>query len=244
MLIALIADVHGNALALEACLEQAGRLNASRYVFLGDLVGYGAEPNQVIGLVRGLPNAVAVRGNHDHAVNVPSERMNAAATAAIQWTRRQLTDEAKAWLAALPLRIMDEDRLYVHASAHRPSSWPYVLGADDARLSLAATDAAATFVGHVHVPALYCTSQTGKLTAHNPVGNVALPLSPMRRWLAVIGSCGQPRDNNPAAAFATYDTETRSLTYRRAPYDAEAAAARVRAAGLPEVLAVRLLVGR
>ena len=244
MLIALIADVHGNALALDACLAQAQKLGVERYVFLGDLVGYGAEPNQVVNRVRGIGGTIAVLGNHDHAVTARGERMNAAATTAIIWTRRQLGEKAKTWLAALPLSVRDDDRLYVHASADHPRNWPYVLIGEEARASFAATDAAITFVGHVHVPALYCLSETAKLIAHQPPANVALPLSPQRRWLAVIGSCGQPRDSNPSAAFATYETTTRNLTYRRAPYDAEEACARIRAAGLPDVLAVRLLVGR
>jgi diadenosine tetraphosphatase ApaH/serine/threonine PP2A family protein phosphatase len=244
MLIALIADVHGNALALEACLAQARKLGAERFVFLGDLVGYGAEPNEVVQMVRGMPGAAALLGNHDQAVSVMGQRMNPAALAAIEWTRRQLSGDAKAWLASLPVSLREDDRLYVHASAARPLSWPYVLGGEEARASFAATDAAITFVGHVHVPALYCMSETAKLIVHRPLANVALPLGLQRRWLAVIGSCGQPRDNNPSAGFATYDTATRELCFRRAPYDAEAACARIRAAGLPDMLAVRLLVGR
>lgn len=244
MLIALIADVHSNLLALRACLSQASRLGVERCVFLGDLVGYGAEPNEVLHEMHSIVGAVLVRGNHDHAIGTPSKRMNAAATMAIDWTRRQLGAPDKEWLTGLPLSVRDDDRLYVHASADRPLSWPYVQNAEDARASLAATDATVTFVGHVHVPALYCVSEAAKLVAHKPASNVAMMLGPQRRWLAVIGSCGQPRDGNPAAAFATYDTARRELTYRRAPYDCEEACARIRAAGLPDVLAVRLLVGR
>lgn len=244
MLIALIADIHANLLALEACLAETRRLGVERHVFLGDIVGYGAEPREVIERLHGMPNAEFIRGNHDHAVIAPGERMNAAATTAIDWTRRALGDRAKEWLAGLPMSISDDDRLFVHASAAKPASWPYILNGEEARQSFYASDAAVTFVGHVHAPALYCISETAKLIAHKPVSNVTVPLSRSRRWLAVIGSCGQPRDSIPAAAFAVFDTERRELTFRRAAYDTEEACARIRAAGLPDVLAVRLLVGR
>jgi diadenosine tetraphosphatase ApaH/serine/threonine PP2A family protein phosphatase len=143
----------------------------------------------------------------------------------------------------LPMTCREDDRLYVHAEASSPGQWNYVESGKDARLSLVSTDAHITFCGHVHVPALFCLSETGKIVAHKPRSNVGVPLGERRRWLAVVGSAGQPRDGNPAAAFATYDTATRALTFRRAPYDAEAAAAKIRAAGLPEPLAARLLAG-
>ncbi|MBI2718122.1 MAG: metallophosphoesterase family protein [Rhizobiales bacterium] len=246
MLIALIADIHGNDLALEACLEQVERRGATRIVFLGDLVGYGAEPERVVRRVMDhmARGAVALKGNHDQAVNQPMAGMNDAAALAIAWTRRQLSPEAGAFLASLPLTAEADDCLFVHADASAPRSWRYVINAEDARLSFASTTARVTFCGHVHVPALFCLSPTGKLVYRRPTTNVGIVLSQQRRWLAVIGSAGQPRDDNPAAAFATYDTETRMLTFCRAPYDAAAAAAKIRAAGLPDWLAARLMVGR
>ena len=96
----------------------------------------------------------------------------------------------------------------------------------------------------MHVPAVYCLSATGKMTAHAPVQGVATPLLAQRKWLAVLGSAGQPRDGNPAASFAIYDTDARTLTYHRAPYDVESVSQRIRAMGLPESLAERLLRGR
>ena len=246
MLIALITDIHGNDLALGACLARAKELAAERMVFLGDFVGYGAEPEKVVRRVMELvgQGALALMGNHDEAIGRPSAGMNFLAALALQWTRQQLSPQAKAFLAGLPMSVREGDCLYVHAEARAPRAWTYVTGAEAARASFAATDARVTFCGHVHVPSLYCLSETAKIIAHKPVTNIAIPLSEQRRWLAVIGSAGQPRDGNPAAAFATYDTVSRALTFRRAPYDAEAAAAKIRAAGLPEQLAARLLVGR
>jgi len=246
MLIALIADVHANQLALQACLERVKNLAVDRLVFLGDLVGYGADPGEVINTVRSLQErgAIVIKGNHDHAVSDPREQMNKRARQAIDWTRERLSFADKAYLAGLPMRATQDDVLYVHAEASEPAAWHYVTGPVQARASLEATTAIYTFCGHVHVPALYCLSAAGKLIAHTPVSEVSVPVGSHRQWLAVIGSAGQPRDGNPAAAFATFDTNSKILTFRRVPYDVDAQVARVRRAGLPDVLAVRLLEGK
>ena len=245
MIIALLADIHANKLALEACLAQARALGAGQLVFLGDLAGYGPEPEAVVSSVRQLceRGAVAVMGNHDHAAIGGASRMNGDARCAITWTQSQLSPESHSFLSRLPMTVTDDDRLYVHADASNPANWNYVEGPDDARRSLTATASRVTFCGHTHQPAMYGISDTGKLVTHRPVTNVAVPLLARRRWLAVIGSAGQPRDGNPAAAFATYNTVSGMLTYRRASYDAETAALNIRASGLPDRLAERLLAG-
>ena len=246
MLIALIADIHANRLALDACLAKAKSLAASRFVFLGDLVGYGAEPEEVVASVMAMAEdgAAVVMGNHDQAAVAGTAAMNEAALRAIVWTAGQLSSKAKTFLAGLPMTATDGDVLFVHADASAPQRWLYVRSSHEARRSLAATRASVTFCGHTHVPALFCSAPGGRMVVHRPITDAPIPLSSRRQWLAVIGSAGQPRDGNPAAAFATYETETRVLTHRRAPYDVEAAARRIRAAGLPEVLAARLLRGR
>lgn len=246
MRIALISDVHANLPALEACLAAVARLQASRLVFLGDFVGYGPDPEAVINRVRPLAEAgaIAVLGNHDMAVLKPTRDMNSAAAQAIAWTRQQLSETSKSFLAALPFEVRSGDALYVHADASDPSAWHYVTDAETARASLSGCDAMLTFCGHAHVPAVYCLSATGKMISHAPVQDVAVPLLAHRRWLAVVGSAGQPRDGNPAASFAVHDTSARSLTYHRAPYDVESVSQRIRALGLPDSLAARLLEGR
>lgn len=246
MLIGLIADVHANQLALQACLERVESLAVDRLVFLGDLVGYGPDPGEVINTVRPLQErgAIVIRGNHDLAVSDPREQMNDRARQVIDWTRERLSFEDKAWLAGLPMAATQDDILYVHADASDPAAWHYVTGPVEARTSLEATTAIYTFCGHVHVPALFCLSAAGKLIAHTPISEVSVPVGSHRHWLAVIGSAGQPRDGNPAAAFATFDTNSKILTFRRVPYDVDAQVARVRRAGLPDVMAVRLLVGK
>lgn len=246
MRIALISDIHANLPALEACLAAAERLETGRLAFLGDFVGYGPDPEAVINRVRPLveADAIAVLGNHDLAVLKPSKDMNATAAQALAWTRTQLSEASKSFLAALPFEVRSEDILFVHSDASDPAAWHYVTDAESARASLTGCAATVTFCGHVHVPALYCLSATGKMTAHVPMQEVATPLPAHRKWLAVLGSAGQPRDGNPAASFAVYDTGDRTLTYHRAPYDVESVSQRIRALGLPDSLADRLLKGR
>jgi len=243
--IALFADIHANRPAFAACLAQARDLGAQRTVLLGDYVGYGADPEWTVTTVRDLVDqgAAAVRGNHDSAVGNPNERLNHAAQVAIEWTRGELGRPERQFLDALPLALREDERLYVHADASSPESWRYVTDALDAARSMDATSARVTFCGHVHVPMLYTMSATGKLTAFAPRTGAAIPLLPGRRWLAVLGSVGQPRDGNPAASFAMLDTARGELTYWRAAYDVEAAATRIRNNGLPLWLADRLSRG-
>ena len=246
MRIALISDIHANLPALEACLRAAERLEADKLAFLGDFVGYGPDPEAVIERVRPLTEAgaIAVLGNHDLAVLKPTKDMNATAAQAIAWTRTQVSEASKSFLAGLPFEVRSGDMLFVHSDASDPPAWHYVTDAETARASLTGCTATVTFCGHVHVPALYCLSATGKMIAHVPAQGVETPLLAQRKWLAVLGSAGQPRDGNPAASFAIYDTAARTLTYHRAPYDVESVSQRILEKGLPDSLAERLLRGR
>jgi diadenosine tetraphosphatase ApaH/serine/threonine PP2A family protein phosphatase len=246
MLTALLSDIHGNSEALDACLEHARDQGAEQYAFLGDYVGYGADPERVVSTVRHYvgQGAIAVLGNHDRAVSDTSISMNENARIAIEWTRAQLSSEARDFLARLPMTIEDGPRLYVHGEASAPTRFIYVTDPDAARRSLHATHAQTTFCGHVHVPAIYALSTTEKLTFFEPVPGIAIPLLKQRRWLAVLGAVGQPRDGHAAACYATFDDRASEITYHRVPYDVDAAAAKIRAAGLPHNLADRLSRGR
>jgi diadenosine tetraphosphatase ApaH/serine/threonine PP2A family protein phosphatase len=234
--IALLTDVHANLEALLACLEHADRAGASRCVFLGDLVGYGADPVAVLEIVRGLVErgGAAVLGNHDAAaLRGPDPRMNAEARAAIAWTHSRLTPAALAFLASLPLSREEDERLYVHANAWAPERWEYVTSAFEAGRSMRATRSRLTFCGHMHTPALYHLGADGRTGAFEPTPGAAIRLSPLRRWLAIPGSVGQSRDGNPAAAYALLDDATAAVTFQRVPYDVEAATRKIREAGLP-----------
>ena len=245
MLLALFSDIHANRQAFSACLEAARARGAQRLIFLGDFVGYGGDPEWTVDTAIRLiaDGAVAVRGNHDQAIGTPSETMNAEAQAAIEWTRDRLSAGQRRFLAGLPLALEEEDRLYVHSEASQPARWHYVQATPDAARSMIATSAHVTFCGHIHTPGLYSMSATAKMTSFVPVSGVPINLLKGRQWLAVLGSVGQPRDRNPAAAFALYDTAAREITYCRVPYDVEAAAQRIREQGLPLWLAERLFMG-
>lgn len=243
MKLALLADVHANREALVAVLAHAAAHGAERHAFLGDYVGYGADPGWVVDRVREhvAAGAVAVQGNHDAAVvRGPQPSMNPDARAVVTWTRGRLEAGQLAFLAALPLSQVEDDMLFVHANAWAPAEWAYLESRGQAVHSLQATDCRFTFCGHVHVPMLYHLASTGKAGDFKPSPGVAIPLSEHRRWLALPGSVGQPRDGDPAACYAIFDSAQHTLTFQRVPYDHAGAAAKVRAAGLPERVAERL----
>jgi diadenosine tetraphosphatase ApaH/serine/threonine PP2A family protein phosphatase len=246
MLIAVLTDLHANREAVAACLEHAERRQAQRYAFLGDLVGYGADPGWVVDTVMSYMErgALAVMGNHDAAVTQEHDQMHAEARQAIAWTREQLSPTQFSFLQGLPLTAEEHGCLFVHASAAAPSQWEYVMGTPQAARSMAATTCRITFCGHVHIPALYNLSSTGKVSLFAPNGDSSVPLGTQRHWLVIPGSVGQPRDGNPAACYALFNAVTNELTYYRVPYDCETAARKIVAAGLPTSFAQRLLVGR
>lgn len=245
-MIAILSDIHANREALSACLDHADRAGATRFVFLGDIVGYGADPAWCLRTVmdRIAHGAVAILGNHDQAVFARGTRMNGRAAAAIDWTRAQLSPDAAGFLRTLPVEHVEGDVLFVHADASAPEEWRYVLGAEEARRSLDASPARVTVCGHVHVPRLFGLTATDKCTAFSPAPGVPVPLPRPRRWLAVMGAVGQPRDGDPAACYGLLDPAAAELRWMRVPYDVEMPAAKIRGAGLPESLADRLFLGR
>jgi diadenosine tetraphosphatase ApaH/serine/threonine PP2A family protein phosphatase len=240
--IALLADVHANLEALRACLAHARENGAQRHAFLGDLVGYGADPVAVLDIVAEhvAAGAIAVMGNHDEAVEATRSFLNESAAAAIRWTRGQLRPEHREFLRKLPLQVKEGDACFVHASAAAPSRWDYVDSPAAAQASVRAAEAPYTFSGHVHDQVLFTGGADERMVAFRPRAGVTIPIAVHRRWLVLAGSVGQPRDGNPAAAYAVVDLARRTLTFHRVPYDTSATARKVRAAGLPESLAYRL----
>jgi diadenosine tetraphosphatase ApaH/serine/threonine PP2A family protein phosphatase len=245
MWIGLFSDIHANREALEASLAHARHAGISRFIFLGDYVGYGADPAFAVDTVMREveAGAVALLGNHDAAISTGTGGMNHIAAEAIDWTRPRLDSTQSEFLTRLPLTFEDGNHLFVHASANAPGRWEYITSIESASRSFLATRAQATFCGHVHVPELFHLSPTGKLAGFQPVQAVEIPLLAQRRWIAVIGSVGQPRDYNPAACYGALDTERNILVYVRVPYDNETAARKVRDAGLPLLLSSRLIEG-
>jgi len=245
LIIALLSDIHGNLEALEACLRHATNTGAERYAFLGDLVGYGADPQSVVDIVASYAarGAVVVKGNHDEAMVKTPRYMNESVRAVIDWTRGALSSDAKAFLAGMPLCVREEQMCFVHASAAAPERWDYVDSPAAAQRSVEAASTAYTFSGHVHDQELYTRGAVGKMIVFRPAHGRPIPIGRHRPWLALVGSVGQPRDNNPAAAYAQFDTKEEKITFRRVPYDHFAAAQKIRAAGLPESIAYRVEKG-
>jgi diadenosine tetraphosphatase ApaH/serine/threonine PP2A family protein phosphatase len=245
VVIALLSDIHANIEALNACLKHAGENGAGRFAFLGDLVGYGADPQEVVAAVARhvAQGAIAVKGNHDEAIETRAGYMNQSTKHSIEWTRDTLSAEHKAFLSSLPLVTFEGATCFVHASAAAPARWDYVDTPDAARRSADAAQATHTFSGHVHEQALYFEGSKGKWSAFQPTPGNPVPVPGHRRWLALVGSVGQPRDGRPAAAYTLFDAERERITFHRVPYDHLAAARKIRAAGLPETHAYRVEKG-
>ena len=242
-MLALLADIHSNLEALDACLAHAREAGARDFALLGDLVGYGADPAGVIDRAMALAaaGAVVVKGNHDEAVGGSTADLNDSARAAIEWTRGHLDAPRKHFLDALPLCEHRNDVCFVHASADRPARWDYVDGRTAARRSIEASGAAYTFCGHVHDQRLYFALDD-RMGEFRPTPGTRVPVPRVRRWLAIAGSVGQPRDGDPRAAYALLD-DREGLTFHRVPYDHHAAADKIERSGLPASLAYRVRRG-
>jgi predicted phosphodiesterase len=241
MRVLVISDIHANLTALEAVLGEAGECEA--VWCLGDLVGYGPDPNECIERVRNLPNLQCVVGNHDAAAlrQIDAETFNPEARLAIMWTQKALTEESKAFLNGLPEKIQAADVTITHGSPRHPV-WEYLLDARTATLNFDYFDTSLCFVGHTHLPVIYALQDEHSLALLSiPEPNQALTLP--GRAIVNPGSVGQPRDRDPRASFAVYDTESNIWDYRRAAYDIPAVQERMLKAGLPERHIHRLAAG-
>ena len=246
--IGLFADLHSNLEAFEACMARAEELGVTRMVFLGDLVGYNADPAAIIDRISDLvasKKAIAILGNHDEAVFKDSrDQMNSSANAAIEWTKSQLNNTQVDFLKNLPLIIQEDKICFVHASAYHPANWNYITDSMSAWRCVQGSGKTYTFVGHAHEQALFYQSAVGKLIRFAPHPGDEIPVLQHRQWVGVVGSLGQPRDGNPEACFAIFEPNSEVLTFHRTPYDHFTAAEKVRRAGLPEDLANRLITGK
>lgn len=246
MKLAILTDIHANQEAFEAVIEDALGRGVERFVLLGDLVGYGPDPEWCCTRAEAMvaEGAIAVQGNHDAAAAGAAEPMSPLASAAMAWTKARLSAEHRAFLGALPLTAGLDDLLFAHASASDPGAFSYVTSDTRAAPSFAASEARVIFCGHTHVPLLASADQRGMVREQAFKPGLPIPLLRSRRWLAVVGAVGQPRDGVAQAGWAMLDTGANELTFRHTPYDTGLVAAKVRAAGLPEALALRLLKGR
>lgn len=241
MRVLVFSDVHANLTALEQILTDAGDYDA--VWCLGDVVGYGPDPNECIECIRNLPNLTCILGNHDAAVLelIGVGAFNQEAGNVIRWTREALTANSLSFLSSLPERAVFGDVTLVHGSPRQPV-WEYLLDEQTARHNFDFFDTSFCFVGHTHLPLFFHLAEREVY----PIGgylppNQMVQLTP--RAIVNPGSVGQPRDHDPRAAYAIYDTETHSFEHRRVMYDIASVQKRMRSAGLPSRHIERLSAG-
>ncbi len=243
----VISDIHANLEAYEAVMAEAAPLGCERVLVLGDLVGYGADPNVICDRVRALQPHAIIRGNHDKVgagVESP-EGFNAVARSAIRWTHDQLSPGNREWLAALPAGPMIVDDLIeiCHGTPFDEDS--YVFDDLDALRAMHSARRPVCLFGHTHVQVgHYLSKEQFGLATADEQRPLTIPIAEANRYLINPGSVGQPRDGDPRAGFATVDTAAREITIYRVEYPVAEAQARIMAEGLPEVLAQRLALGR
>jgi predicted phosphodiesterase len=243
MKVAVISDIHGNRHALEATLEAIADTDATELWCLGDLVGYGAEPNACVELTRAHA-AVCLAGNHDLAVTgeIPPEEFSRGAGIAVQWTREVIAPQNLAFLEGLAPQSNDGPVGLYHASPRDPV-WEYVLSALLAQLCMDRQPHRVCLIGHSHV-ALSFARQGGEVASGEPRREGTRLDIAAGEWLLNPGSVGQPRDGDPRASWLLFDVDGMTASFLRTDYDVAGAAAAIRAARLPDSLAERLEYGQ
>ena len=246
MRIGILGDIHGNMEALTAVVRSMRADGVDHWVQVGDIVGYGPEPSECIDLVRDLGCTVCV-GNHDAAVlgTLDTDYFNNYAKLAIDWTKERVRSQDLDYLKSLPLLVKRKEYTVVHGTLNEPEQFGYVISPVEAKESLRLQETFMGFVGHSHVPAIYIERQgmnPHELEVHYHSA-VEIDVKSCSKVLMNVGSVGQPRDEDPRAAYAVYDTETHRASIRRIEYDIAGVQRKIRTAGLPEVLAHRLSLG-
>jgi len=238
----VLSDIHGNVEALERVLEEADRLRPDMIVSLGDVVGYGANPNECIALVQEAAR-IRIGGNHDIAAAgiIGTDTFSSTAQKAIQWTSRAIHPRNRDALGEYDTVRRYAECVFAHASPLSPMDWEYVYTINQANEIFAKTSERFIFIGHTHVPAIIeHTSARGSRVVPGTFSAVAA----QSRYLINVGSIGQPRDGIAAASFAILDMKKETITIRRVPYDIRGAQEKIRNVGLPESLAERLATAR
>jgi predicted phosphodiesterase len=243
MLVAICTDIHGNRHAFEAVIAAAEVAGAEEMWCLGDLVGYGAEPDACVALADEVC-ALVLAGNHDLAVTgaLSLEDFSRGAALAARWTQETLSEDSMAWLRELSPSGERMGYGLFHASPRDPV-WEYVLSGLTAAMCFDATDFRVSFIGHSHVALSFARFEGEPATGTTRRDGVEVDIA-QHEWLINPGSAGQPRDGDPRAAWLLLDTERQTVTYQRSDYDIAGAQAAIRAARLPDSLAERLQYGQ
>jgi predicted phosphodiesterase len=242
---AIFSDVHSNLEALQAVLIDAAKNDIQSYLCLGDIVGYNADPYKCLEIVQGL-NCPVIKGNHDEAATMTEDlvHFNPHAMQGVLHTRKSLGPGQIAYLKQLPMHREFKDYELVHATMCEPAQWQYVLTEREVWHSIQHQTKSICFIGHTHHPMVFFDDHTGiNCLPIKPNHRLTLPMHPDRKFLINVGSVGQPRDNDWRACYVIYDDAAHTLEFRRVKYDIAVTQDKIAAAGLPEALAQRLLVG-
>jgi diadenosine tetraphosphatase ApaH/serine/threonine PP2A family protein phosphatase len=242
MKLALISDVHGNLQALQSVLEDIGKVEFDRLLFLGDAVGYGANPNEVVRLINTECDA-CIMGNHDACAlgQTQIENFNSYAKQALEFTKSTLDSESLQLISEYGIIGRIDDILFTHATPGRPTEWNYCISIVQAAREFERFDVQACFIGHSHFPMIFSRNGNENVGMLPPSD---VNLKPDHKYLINVGSVGQPRDGDPRSCYVHFDTDTRELTYRRVSYDIESAQHAMKERGLPEYLIERLARGK
>lgn len=240
---AIISDIHANLEALQAVLKRIAEVDA--YICLGDIVGYGPDPEECVAIVRELPGLKCVVGNHDLACvgNYDINWFNWYAREAIVWTQERLSPASRGYLLSLPLMEMENSITLVHGSLPQPMD--YVTSETEARQVFAEMITPVCLIGHTHIAERYAHAHGAAYLEHGSLAQGgSLRFSRGTSYIVNCGSVGQPRDGNPMASFGLYDTTKRQLTVKRIPYSVAPVREKLEKAGLPALLGDRLALGR
>jgi len=237
---AIIADIHGNLDAFQVVLDDIRAQKATHVVCLGDVVGYNAQPKECLDIVRQM-NIPCVKGNHDEYCSTENhlDGFNPHAAEAVHWTRNQLSVEDKQWLRDLKYSRMAANFTMVHATLDAPERWGYVFDKLAAAASFPYQNTQMCFFGHTHVPVAFMRDSVVRGGTYSK-----FKIDPAKKYFVNVGAVGQPRDNNPKAAYVVYDLDAGTIELRRLDYDIPTTQQKIRDAGLPERLAERLEFGR
>ncbi len=237
---AVLGDIHGNREALSTVLTDAAEQGVTDYVSVGDVVGYNADPSACLDRIREL-DCVVVRGNHDHYCSHEEslQDFHPLAAKVISWTRDQLDDDQIEYLRHLKMHVSLDGFTLVHSTLDMPDHWGYVFDTLEAEAHFNYQHTSVCFYGHTHVPVVF--DKLGRVTRRD---TEKLKIEIGHKYFINVGSVGQPRDGDSRCAYVIYDTEAKTVEFRRLTYDLPAAQAKILAAGLPGRLAERLAIGK
>lgn len=242
MRLALISDIHANLEALQAVLDDITRQKADKICCLGDVIGYGCDPAECLRLVN-ENCAIKLMGNHEYAAMglMPATYLNEIAQESLKWTQHHINDREMAIISDFEMDTILDDLYLVHASPFEPDKWHYIMTLAEAQKAFDSFEMKISLFGHTHIPVIYSLSPERRL--RQTAGHDFLPDAD-NRYLINIGSVGQPRDNDPRACYAVFDTDEWSVNYYRTPYNINLTQEKMTRAQIPPMLIERLSTGR